>query len=98
MSRKRGSQLLRVFGIAAGLGTGLLAVAYRNPFLELMRRLTGWQLFPADVYGFTQLPAKLIPGDIAIICGGSLIICLLAAAFPSRFASRMDPVEALRYE
>ena len=92
------SLVVSVLGIAAGLGTGLLAVAYRNGFLELMRRLTGWQLFPADVYGFTQLPARVIPGDIAIICGGSLVICLVAAAFPARFASRMDPVEALRYE
>jgi lipoprotein-releasing system permease protein len=92
------SLVVSILGIAAGLGAGLLAVAYRNEFLQFMRRLTGWQLFPADVYGFTQLPAKLIPGDIVIICGGSLLICLLAAAFPARFASRMDPVEALRYE
>jgi ABC-type antimicrobial peptide transport system permease subunit len=27
-----------------------------------------------------------------------LIICLLAAAFPARHASRMNPVEALRHE
>jgi ABC-type lipoprotein release transport system permease subunit len=39
-----------------------------------------------------------MPGDIAIICGGSLIICLLSAAFPARHASRMNPVEALRHE
>jgi len=44
------------------------------------------------------LPAIIVPGDIAIICGGSLLICLVAAAFPARYASRMNPVEALRYE
>jgi ABC-type lipoprotein release transport system permease subunit len=33
-----------------------------------------------------------------IICGGSLIICLLAAILPARHASKMNTVEALRHE
>jgi lipoprotein-releasing system permease protein len=92
------SLVVSVFGIVAGLGAGLVAIHYRNEFLELMRRLTGWQLFPADIYGFSQLPALVVPGDIAIICGGSLLICLAAAAFPAHYASKLNPVEALRYE
>jgi len=92
------SLIVSVLGVAAGVSLGLLAIAYRNEFLSFMRRSTGLQLFPADVYGFSQLPALLVPGDIAVICGGSLIICLLAAAFPARYASRLSPVEALRHE
>jgi lipoprotein-releasing system permease protein len=92
------SLIVCVLGVAAGLGLGLLALAYRNEFLALMRRLTGLELFPASIYGFADLPALIVPGDIAIICGGSLIICLLAAAFPARYASRLSPVEALRHE
>jgi lipoprotein-releasing system permease protein len=92
------SLIVSIAGIVLGPTLGLLAVHYRNEFLELMRRLTGMELFPAEIYGFTQLPAKIIPGDIAIICGGSLLICLLAAALPARHASKMNPVEALRYE
>jgi len=92
------SLIVSVLGVLAGVGLGLLAIAYRNEFLNLMRRLTGFQLFPADIYGFSQLPALVMPGDIAIICGGSLIICLAAAAFPARHASRLNPVEALRHE
>jgi lipoprotein-releasing system permease protein len=90
--------LVSILGIAAGVAAGTLLLTYRNEFLGLMRQLTGMELFPASIYGFTQLPAKIIPGDIVIICGGSLIICLLAAAFPARYASRLNPVEALRYE
>jgi lipoprotein-releasing system permease protein len=92
------SLVVSILGIIVGLTGGLLLVQFRNPFLDLMRKATGMQLFPADIYGFTQLPAQIVPGDIAIICGGSLLICLLAAAFPARYASRLNPVEALRYE
>lgn len=92
------SLIVSLWGIASGVGLGLLAVHYRNEFLELMRRITGFQLFPADVYQLSQLPAKIVTGDIAIICGGSLLICLAAAAFPARYASKLNPVEALRYE
>ena len=92
------SLIVSFLGVLVGLGLALLALAYRNEFLDLMRRVTGMELFPASLYNFTQLPAKLVPRDLLIICGGSLLICLLAAAFPARHASRMDPVEALRYD
>jgi lipoprotein-releasing system permease protein len=101
-------QIMRVFlaqsiivstlGVLAGFGLGLIAVTYRNDFLHFMRRTTGAQLFPADIYGFSQLPALIVPMDLLIIGGGSLLICLLAAAFPAWHASRLNPVEALRHE
>jgi lipoprotein-releasing system permease protein len=92
------SLVVSVAGVACGVALGLTAVHYRNEFLLLMRRITGFQLFPADIYHFYQLPALVSPGDIVIICGGSLIICLIAALLPSWHASRLDPVEALRNE
>ena len=92
------SLIVSVLGILAGLSLGLLAVSYRNEFLHFMRKATGAELFPAEIYQFTQLPALIILSDLAIIGGGSLIICLLAAAFPAWHASRLNPVEALRHE
>jgi lipoprotein-releasing system permease protein len=92
------SMVVSVLGVLFGLGFGMLAVVYRNPFLHLMRKLTGFELFPAKIYMLTELPARIMPGDIAIICGGSFVICLLAAAFPAWHASRLKPVEALRHE
>ena len=92
------SLIVSFLGIAAGLTMGLLAVHYRNDFLRFMRHSTGAQLFPAEIYGFTELPALVSSMDLVVICGGSLVICLLAAAFPAWHASRLNPVEALRHE
>ena len=92
------SMVVSILGVLIGMGTGILAVTYRNEFLHLMRRLTGMELFPAKIYQFTELPAKITPSDLAIICGGSLLICVLAAAFPVWNAGRLKPVEALRHE
>ena len=92
------SMVVSTFGVLIGLGAGTLLLAYRNPFLHLMRKLTGWELFPASIYQFSELPALIVPRDIIVICGGSFIICLLAAAFPAWHASRLKPVEALRHE
>ena len=90
--------LVGVLGVITGFGLGMLAVTYRNEFLHFMRRATSLELFPAQIYGFTELPALLVPGDIAIICGSALLICVLAGLIPAWNASRLKPVEALRYE
>lgn len=92
------SLVVGCFGVTAGLGLGLLAVTYRNEFLFLMRRLTGFELFPAKIYYFNELPALLLPSDLVMICGGSLVICLLAGWIPAWNAGRLKPVEALRHE
>jgi lipoprotein-releasing system permease protein len=92
------SLVVSVAGVACGVTLGLTAVHWRNEFLLLMRKVTGLELFPADIYHFYQLPALVMPGDIVVICGGSLIICLVAALLPAWHASRLNPVEALRNE
>ncbi len=85
-------------GVAAGYGLGMLALSYRNEFLHFMRSMTGWQLFPAEIYGFSELPSLIVPQDIVIICSSALVICLLGGLIPAWRAGRLKPVEALRYE
>jgi lipoprotein-releasing system permease protein len=92
------SLIVGVLGVLAGFGLGLLLLHYRNDFLDLMNRLTGFELFPRTIYAFDRLPALIVPSDIAIICGGSLFICLLAGLLPAWNAGRLQPVEALRNE
>ena len=92
------SAIIGIIGVAAGLGLGMLALAYRNEFLHFMNRLTGFELFPASVYGFGELPAIIMPRDVAIICISSFIICIVGGVLPAIRAGRLKPVEALRYE
>jgi len=92
------SAIIGVIGVASGFGLGMLAVTYRNEFLHFMRRATGWELFPASIYGFGELPAVITPRDIAIICGCSFVICILGGVLPAIRAGKLKPVEALRYE
>ena len=79
-------------------GLGMLALSYRNEFLRVMNRLTGFELFPAKIYYFSELPAIIMPRDIILICGSALIICVLAGLVPAWTAARLQPVEALRHE
>jgi lipoprotein-releasing system permease protein len=90
--------IIGVIGVLAGYGLGMLAVTYRNEFLHLMNRLTHFELFPASIYGFSELPALIIRRDILLICGSALLICTLGGAIPAWLAGRLKPVEALRYE
>ena len=92
------SAIIGVLGVLAGCGLGILALAYRNEFLHFMNRLTGWELFPASIYGFGELPAVIAPRDIAVICVSSFVICILGGVLPAIRAGRLKPVEALRYE
>ena len=92
------SAIIGIIGVTSGFGLGMLAVQYRNEFLHLMRHLTGWELFPASVYGFGELPALITPSDVAVICIASFVICLFGGLLPAWRAGRLKPVEALRYE
>lgn len=92
------SLMVGVMGVLAGLGLGMLAVRYRNEFLFAMRKLLNFELFPEKLYMFNKLPALVVPQDVAIICGASLVICILAGLFPAWNASRLHPIDALRHE
>jgi lipoprotein-releasing system permease protein len=92
------SLVVGAVGVASGLGLGMLALEFRNEFLRFMNRMTGLELFPAQIYAFTELPALIDRGDIAIICGTAFIICGLGGLAPAWNAGRLKPVEALRHE
>ena len=90
--------MVGVFGNVSGLALGMTLIRYRNEFREWLANVLHIQLFPADIYEFSSIPAEVVPHDVTIICISAFLICSLAALIPAYFAARLDPVKALRYE
>ena len=52
---------------------------------------------PGDVYYISTLPVRLESLDVFLIATGSMLICFIATLYPAHQASRLNPVEAIRY-
>jgi lipoprotein-releasing system permease protein len=76
-----------------GIGIGVLAglavcwVLARYPFIQL----------PGDVYFLTTLPVELDLLDLGAIVMGTMVICATASLYPAIQASKMNPVDAIRF-
>lgn len=92
------SVAIGIFGVGLGFALGLLVVTNLNNILRAVRAWSGFELLPAAIYKISEVPYQLLPLDMAIICGGSFFICVLAGLLPAWRASRLQPVEALRNE
>ena len=52
---------------------------------------------PGDVYYISTLPVRLESLDVFLIAAASMMICFIATLYPAHQASRLNPVEAIRY-
>jgi lipoprotein-releasing system permease protein len=82
--------VIGVVGTSLGLVLGVAVCA-------LLRRYNIHEL-TGDIYYFTtQLPVKMEALDVVAIVVAALVICYVATLYPARQASRLNPVDAIRY-
>jgi lipoprotein-releasing system permease protein len=87
-----------VVGTLAGLILGIVFCFYIEEIRQFVQSLTGTTLMDPKVYYLTRLPADIDVSETAWIVVFALVLTLLATLYPSWRASKIDPVEALRYE
>jgi len=89
---------LGIVGSGVGVILGLLIVRYINEVEALISMIMGHKVFDENIYYFHEIPTKVTPSMVIWVMFGATLIAILASVLPARFASRMHPVRALRYE
>jgi lipoprotein-releasing system permease protein len=87
-----------VVGTIAGFLLGVGFAANIETIRQWLQGLTGTDLFAAEIYFLSHLPARIELLDVVSVVAMGLTLSLLATIYPSWRAARLDPVEALRYE
>ena len=83
------------FGAIGGVALALLIIWQRVPIQHFLAGL-GFDPFPADFQGFTELPARIMPGFMAWVALAAWALCGLAALLPAIKAARNDAAKSLR--
>lgn len=90
--------VLVTLGLIIGLVTGWLFVTNINEIHDWIYSVTNRRLFPPDIYYFTRIPVAFKPMDLVIILGSANVFGLIGSLIPAIWASRKDPIQALRHE
>ncbi|SCA55011.1 Lipoprotein-releasing system permease [Candidatus Terasakiella magnetica] len=87
-----------VFGTVLGFILGLAFSENIETIRQWIEGLSGTELFAAEIYFLSKLPAIVDYSEVTLVVGMGLGLSFLATLYPSWRAARLDPVEALRYE
>ena len=90
--------MIGTIGAALGLTLGWSISANLNGIEDLIFEWTGWRAFPPEIYYLDKLPHVEDPAFFVTVAVVSMLISVVAALWPAIKASRLDPIEALRYE
>jgi len=90
-----------IIGTAAtafGILIGVLFSLYIENFRQLLSDIFNISLFPEEIYFLSTMPSEINPASIMIISLCSILITIIVSIFPAIKASKLDPVQGLKYE
>ena len=90
--------IIGLLGTLIGCIGGFTIVPNLNEIVGFIENIFGITAFPSDVYYLDKLPSEIQYMDSFLIVVFSIAICFLASLYPAWRASRIDPVDGLRYE
>ncbi|HML10958.1 MAG TPA: lipoprotein-releasing ABC transporter permease subunit [Stellaceae bacterium] len=87
-----------IVGTLLGYLLGLVITMNLEAIREFLQRVLHVELFNAEFYFFTRIPAHIDHGEVTAVVVMALTLSFIATLYPSWRAARLDPVEGLRYE
>ena len=93
------SSIRKIFiykGMIIGAVGTLIGVCLGFIICKLLEKYKFIQL-PGDVYYISTLPVRLEALDVFMIASAAMVICFLATLYPANQASKLNPIEAIRY-
>jgi lipoprotein-releasing system permease protein len=85
-------------GTLVGCLLGLVVALNLEKISLFIENLFGFKFLPGDIYYLSEVPSHVNYADVVVIVIATMVLCFLSTLYPSWRASRLDPVEALRYE
>jgi lipoprotein-releasing system permease protein len=90
--------LIGLLGTISGLILGLLFCLNINEIKSFIELFSGTNLFSEEIYFFSNLPIIIDLNQIIIISSISLLLSFLATIYPSIKASKVEPINLIKWE
>jgi lipoprotein-releasing system permease protein len=85
-------------GTLAGVVLGVIVCLNIESIRQFFSWVSGTMIFDPELYFLSQLPADMNASETVSVIIMALSLSFMATIFPAWRASRLDPVQALRYE